>query len=226
MTFTPRAFLDGSAGSRPLSESQLVALALEFANAPGLENTAKLMTATDLRREVIGPKRGRAAREFVKSFEEEHARFKSRLKQMMQFAETKNVSGERFQFIEGCEDALGNACRILMVPTFSFDRRGTLVVQHRYEPESLEAILSYVFLLLLDSSRPYGHDLCRCRLATCGRFFLSPKPKTGRRRTRYCSSLHMNLVHEADSSRRVAESRRRRAEARNAGTKRPRSAKQ
>jgi hypothetical protein len=71
--------------------------------------------------------------------------------------------------------------------------------------------------LLLDPTQEYGAKLCRCRLATCRQFFLEKRPddgKRGRTLRRYCSSRHRDEGHEqlADARRqRVATKQRRKA---------------
>jgi len=68
---------------------------------------------------------------------------------------------------------------------------------------------SYLFALLLDETRPYARDLCRCNLAECGRLFLAVKPATGRPQRLYCDEKHMHKAHALQSTQRARESRAR-----------------
>jgi hypothetical protein len=73
----------------------------------------------------------------------------------------------------------------------------------------LQSFEAHVDSLLLDGSQPYGRDLCQCRLASCGRFFLVKKPPTGRPQRFYCSSDHMLEAHALQSGKRAQLSRAR-----------------
>jgi hypothetical protein len=72
----------------------------------------------------------------------------------------------------------------------------------------------YLVALLLDSSRPYGRDLCRCKLEGCGNYFLVHRPPTGRPRRDYCSLEHMEEAQRRTLSARVTKSRRKTGTAR------------
>ena len=101
--------------------------------------------------------------------------------------------------------------RIAIFPSFRFEAKRFLV-SHHYIAQRPDAVVLYASLLLLDLSRPYGRDLCRCQLPCCRKFFLAVRPSSGRARRSYCSEEHMLQAHSAGSSRRVAASRKARAE--------------
>lgn len=61
-------------------------------------------------------------------------------------------------------------------------------------PEEFRTLLA---LTLADDAQPFGRALCRCRLKSCGRFFLEQKPRTGRPQRLYCSREHMLAAHAA-----------------------------
>lgn len=62
---------------------------------------------------------------------------------------------------------------------------------------SPEALRTAFALALADDAQPFGRALCRCRLTSCGRFFLEQKPATGRPQRLYCSRDHMLAAHAA-----------------------------
>ncbi len=84
-------------------------------------------------------------------------------------------------------------------------------VFYRYYPVNLEAALGYGLVLLLDKNRPYGKDLCRCRLEQCEQFFLAIRPPMGRPRRDYCCKEHLAMTHNRDSAERVRLYRERKA---------------
>jgi len=87
-------------------------------------------------------------------------------------------------------------------------------------PRTRQQTLAYALALLLSDDRPYGHDLRRCQLPDCGRFFLVHRPPRGRPRESYCSNEHMEVAQLATASKRASESRARRI-AREQRTRRP-----
>ncbi len=75
------------------------------------------------------------------------------------------------------------------------------------------APVAYALLLFLDAEKPYGRDLCRCKLKECGKFFFAKLPKkgTGRMQREYCpDSNHRILAHRAAAPERVRKSRQKR----------------
>jgi hypothetical protein len=62
---------------------------------------------------------------------------------------------------------------------------------------SPEAFRMLFALVLADDAQPFGRALCRCRLKSCGQFFLEQKPRTGRPQRLYCSREHMLAAHSA-----------------------------
>ena len=98
--------------------------------------------------------------------------------------------------------------RIAIRPSYIVTNSGVEIF-HRHFPADLEAAVGYALLLLLDPSRAYGSDLCRCKLAECGRFFLAIKPPTGRPRRDYCCAEHLEAAREKSSVDRVRAFRER-----------------
>ena len=74
-----------------------------------------------------------------------------------------------------------------------------------------DAFNAFVAVLLLDKERPYGRDLCCCKLDTCARFFLAEKSATGLSRRRYHDEGCMKEFHKRGSYERVKASRKNRA---------------
>lgn len=62
-------------------------------------------------------------------------------------------------------------------------------------PTSWRALLAYMVALLFDDAEGLGTDLCRCRLESCAKFFLTEKPKTGQPRRRYHDKECMKAAH-------------------------------
>jgi hypothetical protein len=98
--------------------------------------------------------------------------------------------------------------RIEIRPTFLVTTTG-VEVRYRHIPADLDAALGYVLMLLLDSKRPYGRDLCRCKISECQKFFLAIKQKTGRPRRDYCTQAHLDASRARTGVRRVQDYRRR-----------------
>jgi len=99
---------------------------------------------------------------------------------------------------------------IAIRPSYVVTSEGVEVF-YRYYPVSLEAALGYGLVLLLDKDRPYGKDLCRCRLEQCEQFFLAIRPAMGRPRRDYCCKGHLAMAHNRDSADRVRLHRERKA---------------
>jgi hypothetical protein len=98
--------------------------------------------------------------------------------------------------------------RITIQPTYLVSAKG-VEVHYRHHPADLDAALGYVLMMFLDSKRPYGRDLCRCKISECGNFFLAIKPKTGRPRRDYCCQAHLEISRTRTGVRRVQDYRRR-----------------
>jgi hypothetical protein len=98
--------------------------------------------------------------------------------------------------------------RIAIRPSYILTNSGVEVF-YRHFPADLEAAIGYALLLLLDPTRAYGRDLCRCKLAECGRFFLTLKRPTGRPRRDYCCAEHLEAAREKSSVDRVRAFRER-----------------
>jgi hypothetical protein len=92
-----------------------------------------------------------------------------------------------------------------LTPTVEWYARGVrLVVTKELVDET--AVLNYATALLLDDTKPYGKALSRCKLASCGSFYLARKhPAGGPANRNYCSARHRSQAHEsgrADRTRR------------------------
>lgn len=109
--------------------------------------------------------------------------------------------------------------RIVIRPTYVLSTTG-VEVYFRYIPADLEAALAYVLMLLLDSTRPYGRDLCRCKLPDCRRFFLAIKPVIGRPRRDYCCEGHLQKSRALTGVERVQRYRERKRIAKEKATRR------
>jgi hypothetical protein len=71
-------------------------------------------------------------------------------------------------------------------------------VTYRLEYRDRHALLSHALLLLLSEQMPYGKALCRCKLPSCGRFYLASKnPKGGPANRTYCSPAHRDEHHNS-----------------------------
>ncbi len=109
------------------------------------------------------------------------------------------------------ENELRQAGEMIAIRPAYFATKSGVEVSYRYFPVSLEAAIGYGLVLLLDAGRPYGKDLCRCRLEDCQQFFLAIRQSTGRPRRDYCSVEHLNAAHNRDSAERVRAHRERKA---------------
>jgi hypothetical protein len=92
-----------------------------------------------------------------------------------------------------------------LTPTVEWYARGVrLVVTKELVDET--AVLNYATALLLDDTKPYGSALSRCKLESCGKFYLARKhPAGGPANRNYCSTKHRSQAHEsgrADRTRR------------------------
>lgn len=81
---------------------------------------------------------------------------------------------------------------------------------HRYAFPSLEEFAAWCLVVLRSLHSAGDSTLCRCHLRSCGRFFLLRRGPTGRPRSKFCSSEHMNEAHKETAAQRVAASRARR----------------
>jgi hypothetical protein len=61
---------------------------------------------------------------------------------------------------------------------------------------------------LHDSERPFRERLCRCQLASCGRFFFKIQHATGAPQRKYCCSEHMLKGHDLSAASRMKKRRR------------------
>lgn len=96
--------------------------------------------------------------------------------------------------------------RMLMRPVYVITAEGTNTKLRHY-PADVDAALAFALLVILDSQKPYGGDLCRCKLQECRRFFLTIRPATGRPRRDYCSQQHLDEARAATGSQRVKKFR-------------------
>jgi hypothetical protein len=74
--------------------------------------------------------------------------------------------------------------------------RGLSLRLHRYFRTSKEA-LDFAEMLLLDSGRSFGENLSRCRLPSCGKFFLARQNRKGGPPNRkFCCADHRREAHD------------------------------
>jgi len=111
----------------------------------------------------------------------------------------------RVELADQVRDAGG---RIAIRPTYLMTAKG-VQIYYRHFPLDLEAAIGFGLLLLLDPTRPYGKNLCRCKLKSCRRFFLAIKKTTGRPRRQYCSEEHLDAARRETNLERVRRSRAR-----------------
>ena len=116
---------------------------------------------------------------------------------------------------EDRQQALGDSSATLLRGVWGLPvlrREPTVHLSTAWVCTDINAFNALVSVLLLDAERPFGRDLCRCRLEGCGRFFILQKKSTpGVPRRLYCSEEHMTEAHQRGANARTAKSRARRA---------------
>jgi hypothetical protein len=71
--------------------------------------------------------------------------------------------------------------------------------------QNVGAALAVGILLVMDPARPFAKALCRCKLPSCGRFYLASKnPKGGPANRTYCKPEHRDEHHNS-AERKAAE---------------------
>jgi hypothetical protein len=108
----------------------------------------------------------------------------------------------RAQFLPAAEALL---TRIEARPFLRRKRRGASLA-YRAIIGDVAALYAFVAILLLDEGRGLGRDLRRCKLKTCGRFFLV-QPGPGRPRSRFCDDK-CHAREAADRMRRLRAARK------------------
>ena len=105
-----------------------------------------------------------------------------------------------------------DGARVVLVPRYAF-AAGRLRVTYHHIPENLEAALAFCVLLLRDDSRPFRADFARCKLQRCGKFFFRSDTAKGqgRQRQAYCCDEHMLEQHRSTGALRVQRHRARKA---------------
>lgn len=181
-----------------LSESELIEHALRYANTGSLRSYTALTEATD--------SHVPDAPELVNHAE--HQAFRAALKAI--------VSQEAIPaWLLALWERRANA--LLLLPTIKMHggKRHMTYRQIVFEffDTTPAAPLAHVLLLFLDSEKPYGRDLCQCRLESCGKFFFADRTQANRPRTRFCSEPHYEEAHNAEAAERVRRSRERRRRA-------------
>lgn len=74
--------------------------------------------------------------------------------------------------------------------------RSSLVYARVYT--DIHVKLSHGLLLLLDEQKPYGAALCRCKLPSCGRYYLArKKPRGGPANRTYCTPEHREVYRDS-----------------------------
>ena len=90
---------------------------------------------------------------------------------------------------------------------------GGLRLSAYYPLPGIEALCDLGLTLLLDLDRGFSGRLCKCRLDSCGRFFLVKPDTRHRPRTRYCRVEHMLAYHGGErGAERVRRFRQRKSE--------------
>lgn len=189
----------------PLSEQELLDAALEFANKGSARAWLALLSGIKVPADLFSSPRVAAIADRVvaEEFEPARQRLVDDMAAVVRGADTSAIARR----------AAREAARVVLVPHFELVD-GALRVTHRYLAQDLAARVSYVVLLLLDSSRDFGRRLCQCKLETCERFFWERRSTQGGRRGRsFCSPEHMREHNSATAAERV---RRHREKQRNA----------
>ena len=89
-------------------------------------------------------------------------------------------------------------------PVMVFGTHGHSLDYFRELPD-LRTALTYAVMLLLDAHKSYGAALCRCRLPSCGRFYLARRKKKGGPANRvYCRPQH-RAEHHNSAARKAAK---------------------
>ncbi len=87
---------------------------------------------------------------------------------------------------------------------------GSHTMPERWVSDSRETALNLALLLVLDPKRPFGADLCRCHLTTCGRFWLLDRSsKAGKPVRNYHDRKCAALAKRAAAKQRKANQRKR-----------------
>ena len=108
------------------------------------------------------------------------------------------------------------AAGVVLLPEFSADG----VQRYRYahfETYATGPQPQIAFALMLLLAGPFRDQVCRCKLSSCGRFFLASAPKGGRGAPirEYCPGTdHREIAHQGTAAERMRRSRRERAAAR------------
>lgn len=195
---------NGISDMAPLSEAEFVEGVLGFANARDQEQLHALET------QLVS---GQKLNEPPVFFYALQAPLTPKLREMQgrlrkNLDLIRNTPREAPRFLENELRQAGGG--IAIRPSFVATSEGVEVL-YRYYPINLEAALGYGLVLLLDKNRPYGKDLCRCRLEQCEQFFLAIRPAMGRPRRDYCCKEHLAMTHNRDSAERVRLYRERKA---------------
>jgi hypothetical protein len=175
-----------------VSERALIDRAIRYANAGDVKSWASFVEGIELP-ESVG-----SGAQFMASFAPEREAFRSALTAIVMKDTTPALVADWRRRAEG----------LILLPTFGQGHVSYRLIVIEYFSPPLGAQFAYVLLLLLDPERPFGRDLCQCRLEGCGRFFFtSPNPKGGRPQRLYCNPTHMHMAHEATAPERVRRSR-------------------
>jgi hypothetical protein len=184
---------------RPLSEQGVVEAVIEFANLGNFRSWMSLRQGT--RWELDASPDSPMAKDLRTHFSEERAVLRASLTAIVM----NQVGADRIALWSQ------RASCLILTPHFSY-QDGRLRVEHRHQAGQLfdsppNCQFSYALLLLLDVERPYGRDLCQCRLPSCGDFFFAKRPATGRPQRLYCAHEHLLRAHAANAPARVRRSR-------------------
>lgn len=192
-TLLEPGFLERIRAELAVTESELVARAIDFANRGTFASHMNFAQATRMADDDDSP--------VLEGIRADQYRLRSALSAIVD----KNVSRER----EAAWRRIASGVVTVSLPTVPATYR-YIVVEHFAGTEP-SGLFAKVLEWLLDGSRPYGADLRQCQLASCGKFFFKIQPKRGRPQELYCTHEHMITAHEQTGTERMRRSRKQRA---------------
>jgi len=214
------SFLEGFAASgagkyRALSEREWLERALQFANADSTASLGALLSGSDVA--ANDPREDKEFRTIIAPGEHiTHVELLDRI-----------APGLRSSFGSVCEAIVAGkrpalwllpdpSDRVAMVCRFCPTADGASVeTSVRILPVDLQTSFALASNLLVSADRPYGHELCRCQLPSCQRFFFVHQDQSGGQpRRKYCIPEHMRELHRLQTAERVRRYRERLKKAR------------
>ncbi len=190
----------------PLTDIDLAVAAVEFANGRSYTATRQLIRCMDIGgtlSELSQEADALRARVEAGAFNVERDRLRTGLNLVMSGRVTADV------LLPLCFVAR----EMVLVPRRDV-KRGRVVMRYCYVAKDLWTILAHVLLLFLDKRDVFGARLCKCQLASCGKFFMKRQPARGRPVTRYHSPACAAEAVKLKTAVRVTEYRARKKSAR------------